>query len=108
VRADKLGQHCLFGSGRWVAVSPFFCPRGHVRTWGGRLGRPAGDALITLIHDPTRSRHLPHRLHPLCLFSLEVELLLFVLFRVHSVVSEHETGQLAREDLCCPFSLSFV
>jgi hypothetical protein len=45
VHTDKLGPHCLFGSGRWVAVSPFFCLREHVRTRGGRLGRPAGEAL---------------------------------------------------------------
>jgi hypothetical protein len=25
----------LFGSGRWGGFSPFFCPRGHVRTRGG-------------------------------------------------------------------------
>jgi hypothetical protein len=45
VHADKFGPCCLFGSGHWDAISSFFCPRGRVRTWGGRMGRPAGDAL---------------------------------------------------------------
>jgi hypothetical protein len=34
-------RFCLFASGRWVAIYPFFCLRGRVRTRGGRLRRPA-------------------------------------------------------------------
>jgi hypothetical protein len=33
----------LFESGRWDNFSPFFYPRGCVRTRGGRMGRPAED-----------------------------------------------------------------
>jgi hypothetical protein len=35
VRADKIGPCCLFGSGRWEAISLFFCLCGHVRLPGG-------------------------------------------------------------------------
>jgi hypothetical protein len=37
---------CLFASARWDVFSPFFCPRGRVRTRGDRLHRPGGDALM--------------------------------------------------------------
>jgi hypothetical protein len=40
---------CLFTSARWVAIYLFFCPHGRVRTRGGRLRRPAEDALRGLI-----------------------------------------------------------
>jgi hypothetical protein len=41
----RLDWPCLFASGHWVAIYPFFCPHRPVRTWGGHLRRPAGDAL---------------------------------------------------------------
>jgi hypothetical protein len=40
-------RFCPFVSGRWVAIYLFFCPRGRILTRGGRLRRPAGDALTT-------------------------------------------------------------
>jgi hypothetical protein len=39
-------RFCLFASGRWVAIYPFFCLRGRVRTRGGRLHRR--DSLTTV------------------------------------------------------------
>jgi hypothetical protein len=42
---DRPDLCCLFGSGRWDAIYPFFCPCGRFRTQADRLGRPAGDAL---------------------------------------------------------------
>jgi hypothetical protein len=42
-RPDRV---CPFASARWGVCSPFFCPRGRVRTRAGQMGWPAGDALI--------------------------------------------------------------